>query len=177
MAQPFLIPQAGLNLSEFAFNNDEFITRSEVGYQFGFLGRFGKNAFLQTGVLYSQMNNTFTLEDTTGFYNGKVTVNGLFIPAQLGFNIYNADIIKIRLLAGINMSIPLEVKDESSYLSKSDFTGMSTGAAVGFGVDIFRFVLDANFSFGISDMIELGDINSHLNLYTLSIGYLIGNSY
>lgn len=177
-AQVFAVPTVGMNLSEYAFNLDGFDTRSEVGYQVGVLGRFGKNAFLQTGVLYNETSNSVSYVDSLSTIpTEQLKIKGVLVPIQLGFSIYNADILRIRLLAGIQLAIPTSLDENSFELSKSDLNGSSVGAAIGFGFDIFRFVLDANFSFGINDMLTTEDFNSHLNLYTLSIGYLIGNSY
>ena len=124
------------------------------------------------------MNNAVSYSDSlVDIPAEQIKVNGILIPIQLGFSIYNADILKIRLLAGIQLSIPTDLEQNNLGISKSDFKGSNVGAAIGFGFDIFRFVLDANFSFGINDMINTDEYNAHLNLYTLSIGYLIGNSY
>ena len=177
-SQVHAIPLVGMNLSEFAFNSDSFDNRVEVGFQAGVLGRFGKNAFLQTGVLYSQMSNSVSYTDSLGSIpSEQLKVDGILIPIQLGFSIFSADIMRIRLLAGVQLSIPTNLSENSFGLTKSDLKGSNIGAAIGFGFDIFRFVLDANFSFGINDMLTTENFNAHLNLYTLSIGYLIGNSY
>jgi len=175
-SQVFVIPQAGLNLSEFSFSSDNYSQTTNVGYQIGALGRFGKNAFLQTGLFWNQISNDIIFEDSLTINSGPVVVSGLLVPVQLGFNIYNADIFKIRLQAGINLSFPINVDPNEFSIEKEQFKN-NVGAAVGFGFDIFRFVMDANFSFGINDMMTVNDVNVNLKQYTLSIGYLIGDRY
>lgn len=176
-AQVFVIPEAGFNLSNFSFAKDNYSATVGVGYQVGALARLGKNAFLQTGLFYSQFSNDISFNDSITLITGPVTVNGLMLPVELGFNLYNADIIRIRLLAGINLAFPLNVNENVFSVEKENFKGSNVGAAIGFGFDIFRFVMDANFSFGINDMATFGDNNVSLNLYTFSIGYLIGDAY
>ncbi len=176
-AQMYIIPQAGLNLSDFAFNSDEYSKTSNVGYQVGALGRFGKNAFLQTGIFWNQISSEIQYEDSLIKNSGPVVVKGILVPVQLGFNLYDADIFRIRLQAGINLSFPISVDPNVFSIEKSHFNGSNVGAAVGFGFDIFRFVMDANFSFGINDMLTVNDTSVTLKQYTLSVGYLIGNSY
>lgn len=176
-AQVFVIPEAGLNLSNFSFAKENYSATVGVGYQAGALARLGKNAFLQTGLFYSQFSNDITFNDSLTVITGPVTVNGLMLPVELGFNLYNADIIRIRLLAGINLAFPLSINENVFSVEKDNFKTSNVGAAIGFGVDIFRFVMDANFSFGINDMATFGDNNVSLNLYTFSIGYLIGDAY
>ena len=176
-AQVFVIPEAGLNLSNFSFAKANYSATVGVGYQAGVLARMGKNAFLQTGLFYSQFSNDISFNDSLTAITGPVTVNGLMLPVELGFNLYNADIIRIRLLAGVNISFPLSINENVFSVEKENFKGSNVGAAFGFGVDIFRFVMDANFSFGMNDMATFGDNNVSLNLYTFSIGYLIGDAY
>jgi len=176
-AQVFVIPQGGLNLSEFSFIKDNYTATTSVGYQAGALARFGKNAFLQTGLLFSQFSNEISYSDSLINIKGPLTVRGLLMPLQVGFNLYNADIIRLRIMAGINLSFPLTIDENVFLIEKSNFKTSNIGAAIGFGFDIFRFVMDANFSFGMNDMASVNGTNVSLKLYTFSIGYLIGDAY
>lgn len=176
-AQPLVVPQAGLNLSNYTFNSEGYSQTTNVGYQVGVLGRFGKNAFLQTGVFWNQISNNINYEDSLISNSGPVVVKGILMPIQLGFNIYDADIFRIRLQAGINLSFPISVDPNVFAIEKSHFNGSNIGAVFGFGFDVFRFVMDANFSFGVNDMMTVNDVNVNLKQYTLSVGYLIGDYY
>jgi len=176
-AQIHVIPQAGLNISEFSFNSDGYSQTSNVGYQVGALARFGKNAFLQTGVFWSQISNDIIYEDSLIRNSGPVVVKGVLVPIQLGFNIYDADIFRLRLQAGINLSFPVTIDPNMLSIEKSQFKSSNLGAVIGFGFDIFRFVMDANFSFGVNDMLTVNEVNVNLKQYTLSVGYLIGDRY
>lgn len=176
-AQVFVIPEGGLNLSSFSFNKDGYDETTSVGFQAGVLGRFGKNAFLQTGVFYSEFSNQIVFSDSLNTSSDQLTVNSILLPINVGFNLLNLDIFKVRLLAGINIAFPINVDPNVFNISKSDFNTSNVGAAVGFGFDIYRFVFDANFSFGMNDMLNFDETSATLNLYTINIGYLIGKYY
>jgi hypothetical protein len=176
-AQISVIPQAGLNLSTFSFTSENYSQTTNAGYQVGVQARFGKNAYLQTGALWSQLSNQIIYEDSLIRNSGTLVVKNILVPVLLGFNIYDADIFKIRLQAGINLNFPVTIDDNVFDIKKTDFKGSNIGAAVGFGVDIFRFVMDINFSFGINDMMTVSEVNVNLKQYSLSLGYLINNDY
>lgn len=175
-SQVFVIPQVGLNLSEFSFAKAGFENSANVGSQLGVGFRFGKNAFFATGVYWSQYSNDIVYQDTLGLITSStLNVKNILLPLQVGFSLYNADVFRIRLQAGINISFPIGVDDNDFNISKDNFNSSNVGAAIGFGFDIYRFVMDANFSFGMNDMLTIDDTSVGLNLYSLSIGYLIGN--
>jgi hypothetical protein len=173
-AQIYLIPQVGMNLSKFTFNVEGYENTVNVGFQVGLLGRFGKKAFLQTGVLYSDYSNQMFMTDSIGSANDNLDVQNILLPINVGFNILNTDLFKFRLIAGINLSFPIKIEPNDFNIDKSNFSTSSVGAAIGFGFDIYRFVLDANFSFGMNDMINVNNNKAGLNLYMLNVGYLIG---
>lgn len=176
-AQVFVIPEVGMNLSSFGFNKDTYNETANVGFQAGVLGRFGKNAFFQTGVFYNEFSNQIIYTDSLVSASDQLKVNSILLPVNVGFNILNLDIFKIRLLAGINVAFPINVDSNIFNITKSDFKTSNVAAAVGFGFDIYRFVFDANFSFGMNDMLSFDETSATLNLYTINIGYLIGKYY
>lgn len=177
-AQVFVIPEVGMNLSQFAFNADGYEQTTNVGFQAGALGRLGKNAFLNVGLFYSQYSNQLTYTDSLStITSDNINIEGILLPLGFGLNIVNLDIVKIRLMAGVNFAFPLSIEENAFMIDKSDFNSSSIGFAAGFGLDIYRFVFDANFSFGMNDMLTINETKASLNLYTLSIGYLIGGNY
>jgi len=176
-AQVFVIPEGGMNLSSFSFNKEGYEETTEVGFQAGVLGRFGKNAFLQTGVYFSEFSNQIVYTDSLSTNSDQLTINSILLPITVGFNILNLDVFKVRLLAGVNIAFPINIDPNVFDLSKPDFNTSNVGAAVGFGLDIYRFVFDANFSFGMNDMLNVDQTSATLNLYTINIGYLIGKYY
>lgn len=177
-AQVFVIPEVGMNLSQFAFNADGYEQTTNVGFQAGALGRLGKNAFLNVGLFYSQYSNQLTYTDSlSSITSDDINIEGILLPLGFGLNIVNLDILKIRLMAGVNFAFPLSIEENDFMIEKSDFNSSSIGFAAGFGLDIYRFVFDANFSFGMNDMLTINETKASLNLYTLSIGYLIGGNY
>lgn len=177
-SQILIIPEVGMNLSEFSFNLDGYDNSTNVGIQAGALARFGKSAFFQTGVFYSEYSNQIIYKDSTGFTNSdQLKISSILLPLNVGFSLVNTDILKVRLLAGINLAFPIKVDENAFSIEKSDFNSTSVGAAVGFGFDIYRFVFDTNFSFGMNDMLNKDGTTAGLNLYSISIGYLIGDYY
>lgn len=174
-AQVHFIPAVGLNLSSIKFDLENGDTSPLTGYQVGASLRLGNAGFLQIGAFYHQYANRFEWIDSTQTENRTdVTFNGVLMPIQFGFSIYNVDILKIRLMAGINLGIPTNVKPNELDITVDDLNGSNVEIAVGFGVDIFRLVVDVNFGFAMNDLFEDKSLNSGKNLYTLNVGYLIG---
>ncbi|RLD23339.1 MAG: hypothetical protein DRI54_07490 [Bacteroidetes bacterium] len=174
-AQVHVIPAVGLNLSKMKFDLENGDTSPLTGYQVGASLRLGNAGFLQIGAFYHQYANRFEWIDSTQTENRTdVTINGALIPIQFGFSIYNVDILKVRLMAGIQLGIPTNVKPNELDLTVDDLNGSNVEIAVGFGVDIFRLVVDVNFGFAMNDLFADKALNSGKNLYTLNVGYLIG---
>lgn len=174
-AQVHVIPSAGLNLSKMNVDLDNGETTALTGYQVGATLRLGDGGFVQLGTFYHQYSNRFELVDSLqNLTRTDVTVNGVLIPIQLGFSLYNVDILKVRLMAGINLSIPTKVDPNDLNIIKDDLNGSNVEIEVGFGVDIFRLVVDVNFGFAMNDLFVDKSLNSGKNLYTLNVGYLIG---
>ena len=175
-AQVVIIPMAGLNLSKIKYDIPEGNTVPLTGYQVGANMRIGSGGFLQVGAFYHKYSNRFEGIDTTTLeaFSTDIKIDGVLIPIQFGFSIYNVDILKIKLMAGINIGIPTGMESNSLNLLKDDLKGSNIEIAVGFGFDIFRFVIDANFGFAMNDLFNDPSKNSGKNLYTLNVGYLIG---
>jgi len=174
-AQVHVIPAVGLNLSKIKFDLENGSTSALTGYQVGASLRLGNAGFFQFGGFYHQYANRFEWIDSTQTENrADVTINGVLIPIQFGFSVYNVDILKIRLMAGINLGIPTNIKPNELDLTVDDLNGSNVEIAVGFGVDIFRLVVDVNFGFAMNDLFVDKALNSGKNLYTLNVGYLIG---
>ena len=174
-AQVRVIPAVGLNLSKIKFDLENGDTSPLTGYQIGASLRLGNAGFLQVGAFYHQYANRFEWIDSTQTENRtNVTINGVLIPMQFGFSIYNVDILKVRLMAGINLSLPTNMDDNDLGLTVEDLNNSNVEIAVGFGVDIFRLVVDVNFGFAMNDLFVDKALNSGKNLYTLNVGYLIG---
>ena len=174
-AQVHVIPAIGLNLSKIKFDLENGDTSPLTGYQVGASLRLGNAGFLQVGAFYHQYANRFERIDSTQTENRtNVTINGVLIPMQFGFSIYSVDILKIRLMAGINLSLPTGMDSNDLDLTVDDLNNSNVEIAVGFGVDIFRLVVDVNFGFAMNDLFVDKSLNSAKNLYTLNVGYLIG---
>ena len=174
-AQVHVIPAIGLNLSKIKFDLENGDTSPLTGYQVGASLRLGNAGFLQVGAFYHQYANRFERIDSTQTENRtNVTINGVLIPMQFGFSIYSVDILKIRLMAGINLSLPTGMDSNDLDLTVDDLNNSNVEIAVGFGVDIFRLVVDVNFGFAMNDLFVDKALNSGKNLYTLNVGYLIG---
>jgi hypothetical protein len=174
-AQIVVIPEVGLNLSKIKFDLIDGKTVPLTGYQIGAKLRVGGGGFFQFGGFYHQYSNRFEWIDSLGVENQtNITIDGVLIPIQFGFSVYNVDILKVRLMAGINVGIPTGMKPNDLDLTKEDLKGSNVEITVGFGFDIFRFIIDANFGFAMNDLFKDPSVNSGKNLYSLNVGYLIG---
>jgi hypothetical protein len=174
-AQIAVVPEVGLNLSNIKYDSAGVNTVPLTGYQLGANVRVGGGGFLQAGVFYHQYANRFEWVDSVGVASqSNITIEGVLIPIYFGFSIYNVDMLKIRLMAGINIGIPTSMKPNDFGLTADDLKGSNIEIAVGFGFDIFRFIIDANFGFAMNDLFNDPSKNSGKNLYSLNVGYLIG---
>jgi hypothetical protein len=174
-AQIAVIPEVGLNLSKIKYDSTGVETVPLTGYQIGANLRIGGGGFLQVGVFYHQYANRFEWTDSSGVQSQtNITIDGVLIPIQFGFSVYNADMLKVRLMAGINVGIPTGMKPNDFNLTKDGLKGSNVEIAVGFGFDIYRFIIDANFGFAMNDLFNDPSKNSGKNLYSLNVGYLIG---
>ena len=122
-AQVHVIPAIGLNLSNIKFDLENGDTSPLTGYQIGASLRLGNAGFLQLGVFYHQYANRFELIDSTlNETRTNVTINSVLMPIQFGFSIYNVDILKVRLMAGINLAF--KTIESESYMSHKEVEKM-----------------------------------------------------
>jgi len=175
-SQPVIIPTAGFNISSIKYDLPDGETTPLAGYQVGANVRIGTSGFLELGAFYQQYSNNFKGIDTLTLeaFNTDIKISSVQIPIHFGFSVYDVDFLKIMLIAGINVNIPLDIQENDLLLLKDDLKGSNTQVAVGFGFDIYRFVLDANFAFAMNDLFEDPSKNSSVNMYTLNVGYIIG---
>jgi len=172
-AQIALIPAFGLNISKIKLDIDSLETTPQTSYQVGGSLRMGKAGFFQIGGFFNKVNNTVTFVNDSVVNNTTLKISNALIPIQVGFSIFDIDIIRIRLMAGINLNIPTRIEPNTLGLTKDDLNSTNIQVAFGFGIDVYRFALDASFGIAMNDLFKEASLNSSVNLYTFNIGYIL----
>ncbi len=157
---------------------------------FGAFGRVSINKFIvQPELMYSTYS--FELQRPTDI---DVKNYSLAVPVMFGYELYDADCIKLRGSIGSVMYFGLqdvfekdgEVLDLNdnliySMLSHWTHSTLSLGAAVNVGVDLYRFTIDFNYSHGLTSVFYKGVapvlINGvyepyKQNVFTITLGYI-----
>ncbi len=141
------------NLSE-SFN-------SRTGTSFGIWTRFGSNLFLQPEVMYSTLDNEFTIQriDNGVITNQtiKVTSTSFDVPILVGLKGG-----PIRILAGPmvsfqvanNQSLQDALKQYTSGTLNDAWAKAYYGYQVGGGLDLGRFGIDVRYQASLSDVVQ-----------------------
>lgn len=176
--QVLFVPSGGLNLSQLNLDMPglkDFQSFTLTGFQVGGDLRIGRKIFAQVGAFYHQYGNRLEWTDSLGLSEQtNIVIQGVMVPLKFGYSVYDAEILRIRLLAGINLAFPTGMNSNSLDLLKEDLNGSNVQIAFGFGFDVFRFVLSADFGFGMNDLFSDKSLNSSKNIYLVNIGYLFG---
>lgn len=173
-----------------------FITRAEYddgaiangSVTFGAFGRLTFNKFIiQPEFMYSAYS--FELQRPTDI---DARNHSLAFPVMFGYELYDADFIKLRGSVGPIMYIGLkdvfkkdgellDLNDNNVYstLAKWTHSKVSLGAVINIGVDISCLTLDFNYSHGLTNVFYQGvvpasrDTESYKqNVFTITLGYV-----
>ena len=166
----FSSSEAQLNLgirggiSSTVFKADEIITddysvtmpgKTSLGFHFGLVSRIQLfSIFIQPELLFSTAKNEIRIED---LINGGTPVikdqvfNKIDIPVMAGYN-FGFFRLEGGPVASIIINSKSELKDITGYEEK--FNNATFGYQIGFGIDIFKIILDFKYEGNLS---KLGD--------------------
>ncbi|WNJ20603.1 outer membrane beta-barrel protein [Pontibacter sp. G13] len=166
-AQFGLILQVGGNSSQWINNPDDVETAARVGYLFGGSFFLGDSWFLMPGVFWG---NQSTRVDLGNGEEDNVNRRVLQIPIVGGYRFFhNTPIFSLRPYTGPVLDFQTSVGDNDLGFDKGDFKDLVWQWRVGVGADIFNFTVDLAYDFGISDLLDDGNVSNQT--FNLLIGF------
>lgn len=170
---------------------------SDDSYTLGVFGRATINKFvIQPELMYCSYE--FSLLKVNNYHHVDVSNQSLALPIYLGYNFFENDHIKLRANLGpvfyfslkdtfIMDNNELDLNDDYTYSMLKHWVhkDVVVGAAVNIGVDFWNFVLDFNYSLGLTNMFHdrtyLSDVSySSIDyepykqqVFTFTLGYKI----
>jgi hypothetical protein len=171
-------PKIGYQTSKLSYKKADIKNGFKNNFTIGAFGRIEiGNLYVQPEILYFKSENDFSLKlndqdaSTLGVDpNLSLTLNtmNLQVPIMVGFKVLDLDLLTLRAQVGPTANFVL--KDET--LFNANFSGSETnkpefdtkninwGLQAGLGVDMMKFTLDINYSFGLSKIFESGVIDN-----------------
>ena len=184
--------KAGYNASKLTVPSgiDDIKSSINSGFHAGIFARIGGKVYLQPEAYYTFSGSTIekSIGKTVDSWQQKVTVGTLDIPVLIGFKIIDVKIIKLRVMAGpeVSFKVNSKVKDLSLVgpIKDSDINKVNWYGQIGAGVDVLFLTLDVRYQFGFNKVINdvttvVGSapttypVNSKSNLFLVSLGFKI----
>lgn len=171
-------PKVAFTMTELSFNKD-FTSNFQPGFDAGIFFRIGGRFHFQPEIYYSFQDCTsFPNVISTIQENLAIKTHYLQMPLLFGVSAVNRTYFKLRFFVGpkvgyllkTDAEVPLFYHDNHELLSDFIFGGL-----VGFGLDIWRFTLDAGYNFLFSENLNVNSIvpESYLktNMFSFTIGF------
>jgi hypothetical protein len=175
-----LKPALGINVASFKSNprfdskNDSLVAGSKAGYQIGASLAIGRKLYVEPGIFYTGMNQTFT---PTNIENEKskftFSPSYLRIPVNFGFQFIGStnSIAGLRIYLGPSMMIPLNVKENSYPLVKEDLKSPQFDFSVGAGLNVWLLFLDVSYGWGLTPQFKDDSIEAKMQAFYANIGF------
>ena len=178
IAQLDLKPAIGINSSRFdsnpTFDNDQdsLVADGRAGYQIGASIAIGRRVYVEPGIFYNKMNQSFT---PTNIEKSAFTLNTSYIriPVNLGWQLIgnNHSFAALRIFLGPSMFIPLSVKENSYPLVKKDLNSPQFDIAAGAGLNIWFLFLDVSYGWGLTPMFKDDPIEANMQSFYANLGF------
>lgn len=157
-AQIEVKPGIGIGFTDWSKEPAGTEIKGKVGFLAGGTLAFGEERFYgEGGVFYTRQSTEVV--STAG--NVKVTnsIDGLRIPAALGFRLLGEEkaMFDLRVFGGASAFIVTKVDAQGA--SKDDFTSPTWGVFAGAGADILMFYLDLKYEWSLSDVSKLSTVD------------------
>jgi hypothetical protein len=177
-AQLDLKPAIGFNTSRFdsnpsfTTNPDSLVADGRAGYQIGASLAIGRNMYIEPGIFYNKMNQSFTPTKTE---NSEFKYNTGFIriPVNFGFKLIgkNSNFASLRIFLGPSMFIPLSVKENSYGLTKDDVKSPQFDISAGAGLNIWFLFLDVSYGWGLTPQFKDDAIQAKMQAFYTNVGF------
>jgi Outer membrane protein beta-barrel domain len=159
-AQFKLNPKVGININHLSNDPADIETNARLGFSAGADARIGgKRFYFQPGLHYNVMSyDLVNLDNDSPNFNSDVTaVKSIKVPINVGLNLINWKLFKIRAFGGATAYQVTGVSNNSIGLTKDNFASRYWGANFGVGVDLLFLTLDLTFERGQSAVFKNQD--------------------
>lgn len=178
-------PKVGYQTTKLSLEKAEIKKGFSDHLTIGVFGRITLNNFIiQPELLWFKSGQVFNfnIDPSVNTNNGinvdlnpslTMTQQNLALPIFLGYQI-DGGILKLRANVGPVMYFVLSQKQtvdsegnsQSVDFNNLDAKGMTWGAALNFGLDVWKLTLDVNYSFGLSEFFKSDDVNWSVGQYS-----------
>jgi hypothetical protein len=183
LAQLELKPAIGFNSARFDSNPrfadgpnglDSLVADGRAGYQVGASLAIGRNLFVEPGIFYNKMNQSFTPTNTEN-EKPEFTFNASYlrIPVNFGWRFIgnSSSLAAIRIFLGPSMFIPLKVKENSYPLVKEDLKSPKFDLSIGAGLNIWLLFLDVSYGWGLTPEFKNDAIEAKMQALYVNAGF------
>jgi hypothetical protein len=137
--------------------------------------RIGGRGHLQPGLFYQYLGIELSappnsIPGVTDVVKESNYIHSLWVPLELGYDILDTDLLKLRGHAGASGTFILSVPDNDLGIEEDDMKSSTWGIIVGAGVDILFLTTDLSYEFGLTDMYENDPSGTKRNVLRLSVG-------
>jgi len=172
LAQLELKPAFGINAARFDSDPDSLTADGRAGYQIGASLAIGSKMYVEPGIFYNKMNQSFTPTNTE---KSEFTYNTGYIriPVNFGFQLIgkNTSLAGLRIYLGPSMFIPLNVKENSYNLVKGDLKSPQFDISAGAGLNIWFLFLDVSYGWGLTPQFKDDGIEAKMQSFYANIGF------
>ncbi|MCR5036170.1 MAG: PorT family protein [Bacteroidales bacterium] len=181
-------PKVGYQSTKLSLEKAEIKKGFSDHFTIGVFGRITINNFIiQPELLWFKSGKVFNfdIDPSLNVNNGinvdlnpslTLTQQNLAFPIFLGYQI-DGGLLKLRANVGPVMYFLLNQKQtvdsdgntQSVDFDNLDAKGMTWGAALNIGLDVWMFTLDVNYSFGLSKFFKSDDVNWSVGEYSGSV--------
>lgn len=201
-------PKIGYQTQSISLKSADIKKSFENNMTFGVFGRITIGKFIvQPELLYFKTGKVLNFDEGIEINEGinvkpKITINqsNLSFPIMLGYQFVDNKILKMRanvgpimyFVIGSEQNVTMEKEQTSVRVSISDpeiedieTKDFTWGAGLNLGADIWRFTIDINYSFGLSNLFGTDDVewkfnnkegeipldNTKQNIFTITLGF------
>ena len=173
-----LKPAIGINASRFDDDpimddgKDSLQAGSRAGYQIGASLEIGNKIYIEPGIFYNKINQSFT---PTDFEKSDFDFNAgsIRVPVYLGWRFFGntRSLAGFRIFIGPSLYIPLSVKENSYPVGKDDLKSPQFDFSAGAGLNIWHLFLDVSYGWGLTPMFKDDPIESEMQSFYANLGF------
>lgn len=152
-----------------------FDTKARTGWMAGADLRFGSSLYIQPGLFLTSSKILFQYSENGNNVEQEVTRTGLKLKAMLGYYIIPTSMFKVRVAVGPTYDFQINIDDINSSVFKSDqFKKGAFNLDIGAGINILFLTLDVGYSFGLSDVVDINNLNVNTKAKYKSVFVTLG---
>jgi len=173
-------PKVGVTMSKLSTNLENVTEEMKTGFQFGAFARFGKKVYVQPELIFVTKGGI--IKEPGLNLETKVDLKTVQIPLIVGFKLLNLKVVNLRVHGGpavsfvTNKEVTINTETTSEALDGAHIKDAIWNFQLGLGVDVLMFTLDVRYEWGLNNIWEPLDGDSHdmrNNLWNISLGWMI----